>query len=514
MAQIASEEAAPAPLAYGAPGEFAATLPGTTGRPRTPPHNYEAEQGLLGTILHNNRAFEKVSEFLRGEHFANPTHGRIYDACATLIEKGQIADPVTLRNMFAEDDALADVGGAGYLDFLVDNLVSTVNAAEYGRLIYDMYLRRELVALGEDVVNDAYDCEVDNPATGQIEAAEHRLYELATTGTIEGGFRSFDAALTEAIRMAEAAYKRDSHIAGITTGFRDIDTRLGGLHRSDLVILAGRPSMGKTSLATNIAFHAASAFHRGEQSSGAVVGFFSLEMSAEQLATRLLSEQAQVPSDKIRRGELSQDSFDAVIGASAELGRIPLFIDDTPALSVGALRTRARRLKRQHGLGLVVVDYLQLLQASAGSRPENRVQELSEITRGLKTLAKELDVPVLALSQLSRAVEQREDKRPQLADLRESGSIEQDADVVMFIFREQYYLDKAQPTKRLDEADEKFNERAERWHERLEETRDKAEVIVAKQRHGPTGAVTLHFKGEFTKFSDYAEPDHLPEERG
>ncbi|MDJ0894872.1 MAG: replicative DNA helicase [Alphaproteobacteria bacterium] len=513
MVTFAHEDAAPG-TGFGGPASLSDSNAGSSAMLRTPPHNFEAEQGLLGSILHNNRAYERVSEFLRPEHFAHPVHGRIYAACATLIERGQVADPVTLRNTFADEDALAEVGGSAYLDSLVESLVTTLNAAEYGKLIYDMHLRRELIALGEDVVNDAFDFGVENAAAQQIEIAEQKLYDLATTGAIEGGFKTFETALVEAIRIAEAAYRRDSHIAGITTGFRDIDTRLGGLHPSDLLIIAGRPAMGKTSLATNIAFNAANAYSSQDDSSGAVVGFFSLEMSAEQLATRLLAEQAQISSDKIRRGELSQEGFDAVIQASGALARIPLFIDDTPALSVSALRTRARRLKRQHGLGLIVVDYLQLLQASPGGRTENRVQELSEITRGLKTLAKELNVPVIALSQLSRAVEQREDKRPLLSDLRESGSIEQDADVVMFIFREQYYVEKQEPVKGIDEKDDKFMERQENWHKKMMEVQDKAEVIVAKQRHGPTGAITLHFRGEFTKFSDYAEPDHYPDQRG
>ncbi len=345
----------------------------------------------------------------------------------------------------------------------------------------------------------------------QIEGAEKQLYDLASIGQTEGGFKPFRSALTEAMTAAETAYHRVGQLTGVATGLFQLDQLLGGLHRSDLIILAGRPSMGKTALATNMAFNAVKAYREEHDANGgmkvadgAVVGFFSLEMSAEQLATRILSEQATVSSEKIRKGELISSDFDKVLSISQQLEHLNLFIDDTPALTISGLRTRARRLKRMHGLGLLVVDYLQLLSPSGRSRQENRVQEISEITRGLKTLAKELDVPVLALSQLSRAVEQREDKRPQLSDLRESGSIEQDADVVMFVYREEYYLQRAEPTRRAEESDQRHNERHDAWKQRCEETYGKAEVIVAKQRHGPTGIVRLAFEGQFTKF------DNLP----
>ena len=347
--------------------------------------------------------------------------------------------------------------------------------------------------------------------------AEKKLFELATTGQTEGGFKPFRAALTEATVAAEAAYHRVGQLTGVASGLFQLDQLLGGLHRSDLIILAGRPSMGKTALATNIAFNAAKAYREehGEDGKpkavdGAVVGFFSLEMSSEQLATRMLAEQAEVPSEKIRKGELISGDFDRVLSVSQELEHLNFFIDDTPALSIAALRTRARRLKRTHGLGLLVVDYLQLLNPSGKSRQENRVQEVSEITRGLKTLAKELDVPVLALSQLSRAVEQREDKRPQLSDLRESGSIEQDADVVMFVYREEYYLQRGEPTRRAEENDQRFNERHDAWKQRCEQTYGKAEVIVAKQRHGPTGLVRLAFEGQYTKFDNLPADEERP----
>jgi len=367
------------------------------------------------------------------------------------------------------------------------------------------------------VVNDAFRQDLDDPAREQIERVEKKLFDLATTGQTEGGFQVFETALTSAILNAEAAFKRSGKTVGVATGFIDLDGKLGGLHPSDLVVLAGRPSMGKTALATNIAFYAARNYlptaapdPRKAAEDGAVVGFFSLEMSAEQLATRILAEESGVSSDRIRRGDVSHEDFDKFVQASQQLAALKLFIDDTPALSVAAVRTRARRLKRQQGLGLIVIDYLQLLRPSNQTRAQdNRVQEISEITRGLKALAKELDVPVLALSQLSRAVEQREDKRPMLADLRESGSIEQDADVVMFIFREEYYLSR-EPSRRPDEAESKYSERYQEWRERLEKVHGLGEIIVAKQRHGPIGAVKLRFDAETTKFDNYMAPDHLP----
>jgi replicative DNA helicase len=478
------------------------------------PHNIEAEMALLGAIFVNNRTYERVSEFLRPEHFVLVQHGKIFEACARLIDRGQVADPVTLRSTFAQDDSLADLGGEAYLMRLADSAVTVINAVEYGRLVYDLYLRRELITLGEDVVNRAYASHVEETAGEQIERAEQSLYDLATRGRYEGDFQAFSDTLVSALTMAEAAHKRQGVLSGVPTGFRDLDAKLGGLHPSDLVILAGRPSMGKTALATNIAFNAARRYRteRAEDGStqvvdGAVVGFFSLEMSAEQLATRILAEQTRIPSDRIRRGMVAGEKFPELVMATRELQRLPIFIDDTPALSISAMRTRARRLKRQHDLGLIVVDYLQLIAPSPGSRHENRVQELSEITRGLKALAKELHVPVLALSQLSRAVEQRDDKRPQLADLRESGTIEQDSDVVMFIYREQYYLERAEPSQRADEAIDKYLKRHDEWKERCEKAHNQAEVIIAKQRHGPIGMVRLFFEGEFTRFADLESRD-------
>jgi replicative DNA helicase len=487
---------------------------------RQPPHNYEAEQALLGAILVNNQVLDRVSEFLRAEHFFDPAHGRIFTAIRVIIERGQIANPVTLKTQFDQDPALSEVGGAQYLVRLAAAVVSIVNAADYARIVHDLYLRRQLIDLGEEVVNGAYEQDAEATAVEQIEQAEQQLFTLAESGQIEGGPVILSQSLAQAIRTAEAAYKRDSHVTGVTTGLVDVDKKLGGLHPSDLIILAGRPSMGKTALATNIAFNAAMAYREIRDDAGhlkvldgAKVAFFSLEMSSEQLATRILSEQTGISSDRIRRGEVREDDFPKFVESAQKLSRLPFFIDDTPALSVSALRTRARRLKRQHGLGLIVIDYLQLMRPSTGTRSENRVQEISDITRGLKAVAKELDVPVLALSQLSRAVENREDKRPQLADLRESGSIEQDADVVMFIFREQYYHERMPPMQRPDESEEKFNERYQRWQDRGNQIHNVAEVNIAKQRHGPIGTVKLYFEGAVTKFGDLIKEDHLPDVR-
>jgi replicative DNA helicase len=484
-----------------------------------PPANTEVEQALLGAILVNNAAYHRVSEFLLAEHFGNGVHGRIYGAIGKLIERGQIANVDTLRNLFDQDGALLEIGGAQYLARLAVAAVTIINAEHYGRIIHDLHLRRELITIGQDVAAEAFRQDLDDPALEQIERAEQKLFDLATTGQAEGGLRPFTAALTTAITMAQAAFKRDGKTVGVATGFVDLDKKLGGLHPSDLVILAGRPSMGKSALATNIAFYAAKAYRetradgRITAEDGAVVGFFSLEMSAEQLATRILAEESGTSSDKIRRGEVRREDFDKFVIASQRLAAVPLYIDDSPALSIGALRTRARRLKRQQGLGLIVVDYLQLMRPSAPNRIiENRVQEVSDITRGLKAIAKELDVPVLACAQLSRAVEQREDKRPMLADLRESGSIEQDADVVMFIFREEYYLSRGEPTRRPEESDDKFNDRYDRWRQRCEAAYGMADIIIAKQRHGPIGTVKLHFEAETTKFDNFIGPERVPTE--
>ncbi|QQR69990.1 MAG: replicative DNA helicase [Alphaproteobacteria bacterium] len=476
------------------------------------PHNTEAEQGLLGALMFDNRAYERVAEFLRPEHFYDPIHGRIYHHIVTLVDRGQRADAITLRPFFEREPELVNVGGAAYLSRLEAGVVAVANAADYGKMIYDLFLRRELAAIGEEMLEESCHPDINRPATDLIEDKEHKLYTLASTGETQGGPVSLDIAIPESISLAEAAHKRDSHITGVTTGLRELDRLLGGLHSSDLVILAGRPSMGKTALATNMGFVAARRFYEKGGMEGAPVAFFSLEMSTSQLATRILADVCRVPSHKIRRGEVKSEDFVTFTEQSKMLRRVPFYIDDTPSISVAALRTRARRLKRTSGLGMIVVDYLQLMRGPGGRREENRVQELSEITRGLKSIAKELNVPVLALSQLSRATEARDDKRPQLSDLRESGSIEQDADVVMFVFREEYYHERAQPTQGANETVEHYEKRHQNWQVRGDAVHNIAEVIVAKQRHGPIGTVRLHFEGAFTRFSDLAEDRYLPED--
>ena len=475
---------------------------------REAPHNTDAEQALLGAILLRNEAGLRVSEFLEPMHFFEPVHGRIYDAAMKIIERGQVATPVTLHAFFERDESLADVGGDTYLGRLAGEAVTIINAVDYGRVIYDCYLRRKLIDIGEDVVNVAYDPTVEETPTGQIESAEQALFQLAESGTHEGGFLAFRNSVTSAIQRIETAFKSEARLVGVSTGLADLDKILGGLQRSDLIVLAGRPSMGKTALATNIAFHAARTLRRETAGAGgtrpvvdgAVVGFFSLEMAADQLVTRILAEVSEVPSNQLRQGQISNEKFHRVVDASNEINSAPFFIDDTPALSIAALRTRARRLKRQHDLGLVVVDYLQLVRPAGRSSIEYRVQEVSQITQGLKALAKELDVPVLALSQLSRAVEQRDDKRPLLSDLRDSGSIEQDADVVLFIYREEYYLFRQQPKEGTPEHDQ--------WQTDMDRVLNKAEIIVGKQRHGPTGSVDLFFRPEYTKFGNMERPSH------
>lgn len=457
------------------------------------PANEDAEKALLGAILVNNEAIDKVVEFLRPEHFFFPAHARIFEACLTYRDKGRLADPLTLKTYFERDGDLAEIGGARYLIDLAASVISVVNAREYGHTVYELFVRRQLIRLGEETVTEAYDPAPEQSAIEQIQTAEEKLYRLAEEGEFGDGFVSFHAAVGSALESANRAMMRDTPLTGCTTGLVDLDRTLGGLQRSDLLILAGRPAMGKTALATNMAFNAAQRYLESSSREGAKVAFFSLEMSSEQLATRILADRAEVSSDEIRKGTLSRADFPRIAEAAAELAELPLFVDDTAGLTITQLKTRALRLKRQHGLGLIVVDYLQLMRPGGSQRTDNRVQEISEITRGLKMVAKDLDVPVLALSQLSRAVEQREDKRPQLADLRESGSIEQDADVVMFVFREAYYVSKREPS--LDTPEHAA------WQEEMARVNNLAEVIVGKQRHGPTGTVRLKFEGMYTRFS-------------
>ncbi|MGX9115135.1 MAG: replicative DNA helicase [Mesorhizobium sp.] len=477
---------------------------------REAPNNIEAEQALLGAILVNNDAFYRVSDFLKSGHFYEPLHRKIFEVAAELIRMGKIATPITLKTFLPADEKVGDMTVAQYVVRLAVEAVTVVNAADYGRAIYDLATRRALITVGEDMVNIAYDAPVDMSPSEQIEDAERRLFELAETGRYDGGFESFTDAVKTAVDMANAAYMRDGHLSGVATGLRDLDRRMGGLQPSDLIIIAGRPGMGKTSLATNMAFNIAEAYVPAQQADGSfkaanggVVGFFSLEMSSEQLATRIISEQTEIPSSKIRRGEISEMDFEKLVACSQTMQKIPLFIDQTGGISIAQLSARARRLKRQRGLDVIVIDYIQLMQGSSAKSSQNRVQEITEITTGLKALAKELAVPIIALSQLSRQVESRDDKRPQLSDLRESGSIEQDADVVMFVYREEYYLKNREPKPGTDEYI--------KWENEMNEMRGKAEVIVAKQRHGPTGSVSLAFQGEFTRFSDLAEEHHIAE---
>jgi replicative DNA helicase len=479
---------------------------------RQAPHNIEAEQALLGAILVNNEAFYRVSDFLEPKHFFEPIHQKIYEVAASIIRAGKVATPVTLKTFLPPDTDVAGMPAPVYLARLAAEATTVINAADYGRTIYDLSTRRDLIRIGEDMVNLAYEAPVDFSPQVQIDDAERRLYELAETGRYDGGFLKFSDALKDAVDLASKAYQRDGHLSGLATGLTDLDLLMGGLQKSDLVIIAGRPAMGKTALATNIAYNIA-VDYRGqprpdgsiETVSGGIVGFFSLEMSAEQLATRILSEQTEIPSSKIRRGDISEEDFSKLAAAAQTMQSIPLFIDDTGGISIAQLTARARRLKRQRGLDLMVVDYLQLLTGSSRRAQEGRVQEVTEITTGLKALAKELDVPILALSQLSRQVESRDDKRPQLADLRESGSIEQDADVVLFVFREEYYLKNREPR---EGSEEWF-----KWETEMKAAENRAELIIGKQRHGPTGTVKVVFEPQVTRFGNLAREDHLPERR-
>ncbi len=463
---------------------------------RVLPHNLEAEQGLLGALLVDNRSLEDVGDFLRPASFFSPVHGRIFDAILKTVDRGQNADPVTLKPYFENDAELEERGGARYLADLAASVVSVVNTLAYAQTIHDLHMRRELITVGNDLVNESFDrSDVEQTAQACLETAEGRLFQLAEVGQSEQGFVTMRDATAEALRIAEKAFKSEGKLTGVTTGLTDLDRKLGGLQPSDLLILAGRPSMGKTALATTMAFNAAKAYADSGGKEGAIVGFFSLEMSSDQLATRILSDLAGLSGDRIRRGDFGSDDFKRIAEQTVYLSQIPLYIDDSAALSITAVRTRARRMQRKHGLGMLVVDYLQLLRGTGSKQSENRVQEVSEITRGLKAIAKELQIPVLALSQLSRSVESREDKRPQLSDLRESGSIEQDADVVMFVYREQYYLEREKPN---EEDLDKF----EKWQKRMANVHNVAEVVLGKQRHGPIGIVETYFDAQYTRFKD------------
>ena len=464
------------------------------------PMNIEAEQALLAALLTSNSVYERISDFLRPEHFYDDINGKIFEAIAKLLENNQLADPLTLKNYFLQKDQMELIGGDRYLIELAKNSTILSNTTTYGKLIYDLYQRREILKISDEITNEANSFDLETNASDIIEKAEVKLYNLSSTGEVNQDFKKFDKSLTDAINSAEAAFKRDGQLSGIPTGFTDLDRLLGGFHKTDLLILAGRPSMGKTALATNISFKMVNARSMDDENKKNVVGFFSLEMSSEQLATRILAEDSSISSEKIRRGQLNSNDLQKIVKSSQTLGDLSLYIDDSPNLSISALRTRARRLKRKHGLDAVIIDYLQLIRPSL-ARPDNRVLEIAEMTRNLKALAKELDMPVLCLSQLSRQVEQRDDKRPQLSDLRESGAIEQDADVVMFIYREEYYTERKEPSPGTEDY--------QKWQEKMGKIHNVAEVLVAKQRHGPIGKVNLHFEGSITKFSNLSKSQSI-----
>tara|TARA_R100001244_G_scaffold97768_2_gene73119 strand:- start:1353 stop:2849 length:1497 start_codon:yes stop_codon:yes gene_type:complete len=472
-----------------------------------PPHNLSAEAAVLGAILFDNNAYQRVADILRPSDFYAPAHQELFDVSATMIQQGRIADGVTLREHFEKAEKLAEIGGARYLEQLLDSAAFGPEVGDYARMIRDLAMRRSLVGIGSELTGRALNPTPEENGERQIELAERQLFDLAERGSSGRGFTTFSEALTESLKNAEAAFKREGKIAGIPTVLRDLDEKLGGLHRSDLIILAGRPSMGKTSLATNIAYNAAAAYRAEVQDDGskktidgAIVGFFSLEMSNEQLATRIIAERTGITTHRIRQGDLDKSDFERLREATEELQNLPLYIDDTGGISISQLAARARRLQRSVGLDMIVIDYLQLITVTSGNANANRVQEITQITTSLKALAKDLNVPIIALSQLSRAVEQRDDKRPQLSDLRESGSIEQDADVVMFVYREEYYLSRTEPG--ADPSDPSSNEKWSQWRERMDQVYGKAEVIIGKQRHGPIGRVELAFDSNITRFGD------------
>jgi len=456
------------------------------------PNNIEAEQSVIGSILVSNEIFDEVSTIIDSSKFYDPIHQKIFHAIENLIAKGMLANPITLKNFFENDKNLIDLEGHEYLVKLTKFSTSLRQSIEYAKLIYDMHVRRELIKISETTIDNASNKEINVPGEKIIEESERLLFDLAERGTFNKSFIKFEKALDQTIEMAQRAFKSEEGIVGVPTGLTDLDDRLGGLHNQDLIIIAGRPSMGKTALATNIAFHAAKKIQEKEEVKSSVA-FFSLEMSSEQLSTRILAEQSRIKSNDIRRGKVSEEQMDKFIEVSKNIVDLPLFIDETPAISIAALSNRARRIKRLHGVGLIVVDYIQLMTAN-NFRNDGRVQEISEITQGLKALAKELNVPVLALSQLSRAVEQRDDKKPQLSDLRESGSIEQDADVVMFVYRESYYLERKEPRAATVEHAE--------WQSKMNEISNIAEIMIGKQRHGPTGNIKVEFEAMFTKFKE------------
>ena len=456
------------------------------------PCNIEAEQAVIGSILVSNDIYDEISPIIDSQKFFDPIHVKIFETIESLIAKGLLANPITLKNHFDNNEGLKELGGQEYLIKITKFSTSVKQTIDYANIVHEMHVRRELIKISESMLDQASSStDVTSSGDLMIQNAEKSLFDLAERGHFNQSFMKFESALKQTIEMAKSAYQNEEGIVGVPTGLNDLDSRLGGMHKQDLIIIAGRPSMGKTALATNIAFHAAKNIEK--KGSKSVVAFFSLEMSSEQLSTRILSEQSRIRSNDIRRGKVSEKEFEKFIETSKNIFELPLYIDETPAITIAAISNRSRRIKRLFGLELIVVDYIQLMKSS--SRKEyNRVQEISEITQGLKALAKELDVPVLALSQLSRAVEQRDDKKPQLADLRESGSIEQDADVVMFVFREAYYIERKEPTLGSIEHAE--------WRQKMDEISSLAEIIISKQRHGPTGNVKVEFESMYTRFKN------------
>ena len=473
------------------------------------PQNIEAEQSLIGSVLFDNKVLEDLPTNFATRHFFDPLHATIFDACIFLIDNGRLADPLTLKSYLKQDDLQRDMDIEKYLSELREGVVSLSKAKFYAEEIRNCYVRRSLIRIGDELINKSVNPTIDVTPDQEISNTEEQLYNLAEKDQINSGPLDFKSVLASATNQINEAYNRKGKLSGVDTGFSGLNRQLGGLNKSDLLVLAGRPAMGKTALATNIGFNAAKS---SKLEKNETILIFSLEMSAEQLAQRILAEQSTIDSHKLRSGDLNETEFSKLVSTQNDILNLPFFIDDTPAISVGQIASRARRLKRTHGLSLIIIDYIQLIQGSKASEAQGRVQEVSNITRGLKSLAKELNVPILALSQLSRAVEQREDKRPILADLRESGSIEQDADVVMFVYREEYYLDKSEPTQRDNENQESFNERFLKWQDRRNMAEGKAEIIISKQRHGPTGIVQVQFEAKFTRFMDLVQDDRLPDQ--
>ena len=476
--------------------------------------NFDAEIAVIGCLLWDNKSYEKIADFLIEDHFIDLNNKNIFKTIKRLLDKNILVTPITLKNYLEENDK-DSFDNYTYLNQIKDSAPSTQNAYQYARLLYDLHIKRSLIGIGKNIIQDTISNEEDLEGINLIENAENDLYNLSQTGSSDRKYSLFGESLKKAIDIIDQSFKREGKIAGLPSGLKDLDKKLGGFHNSDLIIIAGRPSMGKTALGTNIAFNAAKKFKEKEDEfgnkttiDGGKIAFFSLEMSSEQLATRVLAEQSKISGDKMRKAELNKEDFKKIAKVSSELENLNLVIDDNPILTIPSLRARARRLKRLYDIDMIIIDYLQLMSGSQNVRNDGRVQEISEITRGLKAIAKELNIPIIALSQLSRQVEQREDKRPQLADLRESGTIEQDSDVVMFIFRESYYLERMEPVKKPDEQNDRYNERHQRWRELCESRYNIAEIIIAKQRHGPTGKIKTHFDPNFTKFSDLTRTEY------